>query len=122
VSDKKFIPVITYLNPDRDQEILLWLKAQPSKSAAIRDVLQHHIQSASPSVGQEVPINLEVIQAAVAGALTEHFDITLFRQLVEAAIGSALAGLTITTGSIDTSQNNEADAMLDALDDHLIWD
>lgn len=125
VSDKKFIPVITYLNPDRDQEILAWLETQPNRSAAIREILQGHIQSTvgttSSSSGQAIQINLDSIRATMAEALAQHLDLSMLRQLIEVAIASALAGLP-GIAAAPLTQSDDTSSVLDNLDDNLVWD
>lgn len=123
-NEKKFIPVITYLNPERDQEILDWLDTQPNRSATIREILQGHIQSkrvTPPSSGAEVQINQASIRAAVAEALAQHLDLSLIRELMEAVLHTALAKLAVT-GPAPPVQDDENNSVLNDLDEVLLWD
>lgn len=124
-TDKNFIPVIAYLNPERDAKILAWLKARPNRSAAVRDVLAAHVQAPpgiiSEAVKLEATINTQTIHQAIVEALTEHFDLTIIRQMIEAAISSVL-GRAILAQSTQLVQDEESDAVLDDLDGNLIWD
>lgn len=123
-NDKKFIPVITYLNPDRDQEILDWLDAQPNRSATIREILQSHLQSKGaipPGSGPEIQINPDNIRAAVTEALVQHLDLSMLRQLMESVINTALTKLVVTSPELPAQEDENSKALAD-LDNELFWD
>lgn len=123
-NDKKFIPVITYLNPDRDQEILDWLDIQPNRSATIREILQGHLQSKGaipPGSGPEIQINPDNIRAVVTEALVQHLDLSMLRQLMESVINTALTKLVVASLELP-AQGDENNKLLAGLDNDLFWD
>lgn len=114
---QKFVPLHVYFNPERDTANLRWLEQQQSKSAAVREALRAYLQwqaddVASSEVTVLATVDADTIYQAVDEALAERLDLTAIRQVVEAAVGNALAGLTLTQVS---EVEDEADDILSGL-------
>lgn len=122
-TDKNFMPIIVYLNTDRDAKILAWLETQSNKSAAVRSMLTAHVLSTMEEKqvpGQsEIGYGPENIRQTLVDTLNEHFDLALIRQTVEAAIGTVLFSL-VNTSSIQSIPDPETRSVLNDLDDNLI--
>ena len=96
----------------KDKAIIDWLKAQPNNSEAIRRAIHREIEAerGHPAIDPETIRG--VIEDSLAGALGQ------LRQIIEAAVDSALDGRTIGAGGrpapMDTSE--EIEALLAGLD------
>jgi hypothetical protein len=97
-----------YLNPQRDAAILEWLARQPNESEAIRAVLHAHVTgllSASSNAESHGPGS----------------DLALLRQVVQAAVTEAMAGLTITGATASNPVDaGRFEAVLDEFGDNLL--
>ncbi len=122
---KKFISIPIYFNPERDAALLTWLAGQKNKAAAVREALWAYIQAEAnhPAVPSQVPaqaiIDPVTIYQAIDAALAERLDLTVIRQVVEAAVSQSLAGLPFAQAY---EVEDEADTILSVLDDHLVME
>jgi hypothetical protein len=106
-----FLQFSVYLNPQRDKDLIGWLRAQKNTSAAIREILQRHLSQGSGAVQAE--INPEALQKAVeAGIDARLSDI---RRIVDAALFTAQR--PASAASSEDSEDEPEDDMdwLDAL-------
>lgn len=100
------------IDREHDRKIIEWLKSKKSNSGAIRQAIYREIEAerGQPAIDPEAIRG--VIEDSLAGALGQ------LRQIIEAAVDSALDGRTIGAGGrpapVDTSE--EIEALLAGLD------
>ena len=101
------------LDPQEDADLLAWLETQRrlgygSVSREVKAALRAWVQGGASSTGSPV-LDLETLLAEV-------------RQVVEAALSTALEGLTLHPASQAPADGDETAALLDALGEHLLLD
>lgn len=107
-----FLQFSVYLNPQRDRDLIGWLRAQKNTSAAIREVLQCHLSQGSGAVQAE--INPEALQKAVeAGIDARLSDI---RRIVDAALFTAQGAISSPSAASSEESENEPEDDMDWLD------
>lgn len=122
---QKYVPMHIYFNPERDEAILTWLAGQKNRSAAVREALSAYLQieTSHPATPSQVPaqaiIDPATIYQAIDAALAERLDLSIIRQVVEAAVSQSLAGLPFAQAY---EVEDEADTILSVLDDHLVME
>jgi hypothetical protein len=119
---QKYVPMHIYLNPERDEAILTWLAGQKNRSAAVREALSVYLQTekSNPATSQittQAVIDPATIYQAIDAALAERLDLGVIRQVVEAAVGQALAGLELSQVS---EREDETDSILSLLESNLV--
>jgi hypothetical protein len=103
------IEVTTYLLVEEDSELIAYLKSQTNRSAAARRLLklgfggeQNDRTGASITDGS--------LKQAIAEGLSMYLDPALFRQIVEAGVSNALAGLDLATLGEESSFTEATEA------------
>ena len=111
-----------YLNRDRDGEAIAWLDTQKNISATVREALLFYLahQPGNETPASTTPINSAAVYQAIDQALTERFDLSAIRQVVEAGVSNALSGLSLSAAR--TSPVDEEEDWLDEFDNTLLID
>ena len=103
--DKYIKREVFYLHREKDARYIAWLDRRANKSATIADILRQHIDQPEQSGAVIDP-------EAIAEAIVTHLAVEI-RTTVQAAIESALAGLTfnptIPPGGLDADDDEEDD-------------
>ena len=111
----KLVRKVCFLNKDRDARVLEWLQSQGSESAAIRAALWAYLDQPA-EVTPPASVDLTVLHQL----LETLPNLVAIRQVVDAAVKTALIGLTLTPPAGPPQADEETDLTLDDLNDNLV--